>query len=275
MPTEKLFQRNWKRGVVYLFQLPRAGIIPSVSPFSLKLETWLRIVDIPYENISTEFKKTSSKGQVPFIEYNGHQYADTSNIIEFLIKEFHKENFDSFLSPLDIANRQAFHHLIEQSIVWATLANRSQPECGWMFTEKGLLSHFTGVKKFVAEKVIGPRFQKNLKSSTHTQGYGRYSIEELELIIKNDLTALDTFLGEKLFFFGDQPSTFDATAFGPLAQVFFTPLACRGVQRFAETNCKHLISWADRMKSRFWPDWNECTKSLSLDTTLWKESTRV
>lgn len=40
---------GWKQDVVYLFQFKRSTCIPSMSPFSLKLETWLRMANVPYE----------------------------------------------------------------------------------------------------------------------------------------------------------------------------------------------------------------------------------
>uniref|UniRef100_A0A1I7X219 Transposase n=1 Tax=Heterorhabditis bacteriophora TaxID=37862 RepID=A0A1I7X219_HETBA len=48
MPGTALLKRDWVKDHVYLVQFPRAGCIPSPSPFALKLETWLRMADIPY-----------------------------------------------------------------------------------------------------------------------------------------------------------------------------------------------------------------------------------
>jgi len=39
---------DWQKDVVYLIQFPRARIVPTASPFSLKLETYLRMADIYY-----------------------------------------------------------------------------------------------------------------------------------------------------------------------------------------------------------------------------------
>ncbi|VDK37804.1 unnamed protein product [Gongylonema pulchrum] len=68
---------DYKQGVVYLYQFPRAKCIPSQSPFCLKLETWLRMADIQYENVCNWFVR-SLEGTLPFVEYNGKEYPDSS-----------------------------------------------------------------------------------------------------------------------------------------------------------------------------------------------------
>lgn len=40
---------NYEKDVIYLFQFSRTPLLPSVSPYCLKVETWLRLVGLKYE----------------------------------------------------------------------------------------------------------------------------------------------------------------------------------------------------------------------------------
>ena len=67
---------DWSRDLVYLAQFPPSPNVRSISPFSLKLETWLRLAKIPYKNIYTR-KFAKSSHTIPYIELNGVQIADS------------------------------------------------------------------------------------------------------------------------------------------------------------------------------------------------------
>ena len=53
MEKDKNWKPDYKNDVVYLHVLPRsyAGSIANISPFALKVETWLRITNIPFQVI--------------------------------------------------------------------------------------------------------------------------------------------------------------------------------------------------------------------------------
>ena len=66
----------FKKDVVYLVQLPVSSQIRTISPFALKLETYLRMNKVDYEPVyALAFSK---KGQIPYIELNGEQIAGGS-----------------------------------------------------------------------------------------------------------------------------------------------------------------------------------------------------
>ncbi|KAI6182406.1 hypothetical protein M3Y97_00377000 [Aphelenchoides bicaudatus] len=257
--------REWKQDHINLIQFPRCGCIPTPSPFSLKLETWLRFTKLPYTNISNEFKVGSAKGQVPFIELNGRQLADSNFIIENL-KNIFNVNIDRQLSTRERADERAYSVLIEESLFRTLMYNRSR-NFKWLGTDKGFARHFTGVKKFIAEKLAVKHLQNKLKSAANAQGIGRHSAPEVDEIAKKDLSALSTLLGDKPYFFGSHPSTLDATAFGVLAQFIETPLENTDVKTFIEQSTPNLLEFVRRIQREYWPDWDLLCQKLLMNAT--------
>ncbi|KAL3998126.1 Glutathione S-transferase C-terminal domain family protein [Acanthocheilonema viteae] len=264
MPTPLLLKRDWQRDHVYLVQFPRAGCIPSLSMFALKLETWLRITKIPYSNISNEFTKFSFKKQIPFIELNGRQIPDSNYCIEHLSRVF-KIDLEERLNPMEKAQARAFTHLLEESIRWTVLYNRGKNN-KFMGTEKGFIRHYTGAKKSLFQYVFVEQFRKKIWKLCYWQGIGRHGIDEVESIAKKDLTALSVFLGDKQYFFGSVPTTLDAIAFGNLTQIFYTPMNSDVLRKYMEENTPNLVSFIQTMRETYWKDWEEACQTLSLNT---------
>ncbi|KAL6732965.1 hypothetical protein ANCDUO_03412 [Ancylostoma duodenale] len=269
MPGTRLLKRDWEKDHVYLVQFPRAGCIPSPSPFAMKVETWLRMADIPYTNISNEFTKFSNKGQIPFIEVNGRQVADSNFIIDHLIEEFHKKGIDERLLPIEKSYARAFHALIEDSLRWVLIYQRARDN-KWFATEQGFLPFFHGVKKFAFKNIFCERIRKKIQAMSHAQGMGRNTPEEVVILAKKDLDAMSLFLGNKKFFFGDKPVTLDCDMFAHLSQFLYTPLVTPEVKTHMEQHCQNLIKFVERMKETYWPDWEEATKNRSMDSK-WKK----
>ncbi|KAK6627248.1 hypothetical protein RUM44_009725 [Polyplax serrata] len=48
-PKPVVHKQNYEKDVVYLYQFSRTPVIPSLSPYCLKVETWLRLAGIKYE----------------------------------------------------------------------------------------------------------------------------------------------------------------------------------------------------------------------------------
>lgn len=48
-PKFSVKKQNFEKDVVYLYQFSRTPVIPSMSPYCLKVETWLRLAGLKYE----------------------------------------------------------------------------------------------------------------------------------------------------------------------------------------------------------------------------------
>ena len=109
--TPPLLEPCWTPDQVYLAQFPPSPHVRSISPFSLKLETWLRLTGISYQNIYT--RKFSKPGHtIPYIEINGEQVADSSKVIETVKKHFLVDP-DAGLTATEMAIGHAVTSMVE------------------------------------------------------------------------------------------------------------------------------------------------------------------
>jgi len=112
---------------------------------------------------------------------------------------------------------------------------------------------------------------RGAKKKAQAQGMGVHSEEEIKEFGKRDLLALNELLGDKPFFFGDEPTLLDIVAFSHLV-----PLLCMSELKFElvtfiQSECSHLEALVERIKERFWPDWDEICKTLDMNTHLPKK----
>jgi hypothetical protein len=117
--------KDWEEDMVYLFQFTRSPQIPSISPFCLKLESWLKLHGIKYQNIDHKCKFRSRKGMLPFVEINGDEIADSNMIIETLAKKFDKE-MPAQLSQDQKNVQHAMIAMVENHLHWTIVHWRSK-----------------------------------------------------------------------------------------------------------------------------------------------------
>ncbi len=236
---------------VVLHQLPPVKEIVSRSPQCLALETFIKMSGIPYQNEYEEKAQDvtkENKGKIPYIVYKKDRVEGLKNCMNFLKKEFESDT-DKHLSPTDHAVVHAFRTMIEESTNWSLVYYRWVDNYG---QSKKMFSKLPPVLNVVSPKM----FQNKCKKSIESHVIGRHNREELYNIAEQDLNALAAFLGEKAFFLGDQPSSFDAVAFGLLAN--FDYGAEGSPQRnLIQEKLTNLHDFNERMKEKYWSSWDE------------------
>ena len=60
-PKPTVHKTDYEEDTVYLYQFTRCPTIPSVSPFCLKVETWLRMTGLKYEVRTVPFEKARTR----------------------------------------------------------------------------------------------------------------------------------------------------------------------------------------------------------------------
>ena len=83
-------------------------------------------------------------------------------------------------------------------------------------------------------------------------GFNGYTPEEIEQFGKDDLKVLSELLGDKQFFFGDDPNHLDLVAFSQIALVLNVDDSENGVKcplkEFINAECTNLVGHYNRMK---------------------------
>uniref|UniRef100_A0A914X127 Failed axon connections homolog n=1 Tax=Plectus sambesii TaxID=2011161 RepID=A0A914X127_9BILA len=265
-PRPSPYKSDWKQGVVYLYQVPRFSTIPSASPYCLKLETWLRMADITYENVDVPMSVRSREGLVPFVELNGVEYPDSGLAIRDLTKFLAKEAMEAHLNDEQKSASRAFEKMIEHSTMW-TYGMIRYLEKFDEFAE--LFPPFLGPLQPLLVWMMKRSIRSGVAQRIKAVGIGCHPRDEIINIGLEDLRAVSNYLGNKHYLTGYKPTRVDATLFGFLAQVVYMPIASPH-NDLIQQECTNLKEYCDRIKGRFWPDWNECTQKRSLHTE-WKK----
>lgn len=185
----------FERDVVYLVQFPASPYIRSISPFALKLETYLRLKKVRYEPVySLHFGK---KRQIPYVELNGEHIPDSNVIIEELERRGIAAP-DALLSPLKkaashLATVAMENHTSLAGFLWRYGAHMNE------FYEKLCRENYGASWDLFFFKHLMP-FGMRLKGRFH--GLGRHLPEEIEAFACKDLEALSVILGDQPFFNG-------------------------------------------------------------------------
>lgn len=190
----------------------------NVSPFGLKLETWLRLADIPYTiEPSTDLRK-APKGKLPYIKDEGRLVADTTLIIEYL-KATRGIDPDAGLGESERAQALMLQRLFEEHFYFVLAYSRWIDEAGW----QTLRPAFFGRLPAPVGTLVAGHFRRRVRRMLKLQGLGRHRPDEIYAMGRADLEAVADFLGDRPFLLGEQLTSIDAVAYAFLANVIYLP----------------------------------------------------
>jgi glutathione S-transferase len=231
---------------IKLFQFPRMFGIPNVSPFCCKLETWLRIARVPYEVVDTPDPRKAPKGKLPFIEDAGVRIADTSIILDHLVKTRGVDP-DARLDASQRAIALLVQRTLEEHYAFVLAYTHLVRDEGLQHTRARFDSVPVIVRPLVARAV-----RAQIKKILWQQGILRHSHEEIVESALRDWRAVLTVMCDGPFFFGDEPTGVDAIVFGALATSVLTPIDSP-IRDFLRSQ-PACVAYAERMRARFFPE---------------------
>ena len=233
--------------MIILHQFARSWGLPNLSHFCVKIETYMRMAEIPYRIVESLPLK-APKGKLPFIEDDGHKIADSNLILEHL-KQRHGNTPDARLSASEKAIVTAMTRLIEDHLYWISMYTRWQyTEENWQQNKKAIFSVLPPVIRDIAAFLYRIRIRRQIL------GHGISRLEETDIfrLGRLDIDALADYLADRPYFFGDRPSSLDAIAYGFLCNIINCPIESP-LKEYAHQKT-NLVEYCRRIQQAYFAD---------------------
>ena len=198
------------------------------SPFTCKLETWLRLARVPYTVRYQRNPTRSPKGNLPYILDGGRRMGDSGLIVEHL-KRSRLIDPDAWLDAQQLALSLALQRTFEDHLYHALVYARWVDPEGWAAMKQAIAIMFPPP----VDRLLGPLARARIVARLRRAGPGRHSADEIYAMAREDLAAASIVLGEQRFFMGGQTASIDAVAFGFLSNILLVPMET-GLRRVAD-----------------------------------------
>ncbi|XP_048237311.1 failed axon connections homolog, partial [Haliotis rufescens] len=198
------------------------------------------------DSFQNDFSVTqSSKGKIPWMKYDGKAVEDSQFCVEYLNRKLNID-LNSHLTGEQRAIANAFRKMAEENLYWCMGMSRME--------NMDFIKSMSGGRFSKLFVWFGLRVYRNQR---RVHGISRHTHDDVLHIMEGDLRSLSVHLGDKKFFFCDQPCETDAALFGQLCQICWQCPGSKGEQLVNET-FPNLVEYCERMKTTFWPDWEDC-----------------
>lgn len=230
--------------MIKLYQFPPLFGVPNLSPFCVKVETYLRLAGISYHTVILHSPGKAPKGKLPYITDGEKTIADSSFIIEYL-KEHYGDKLDADLTPTQKALALAVQHLLEEHLYWEFFYERWVADEGFAVMYNKIFSKMPLPFRWFIPTIVRNKFTK----ACYAQGIGRFTSEERFHLGKKDIDAIVVLLGSHPFFLGDKPTSIDAVLWGCLTPLLNAPIPS-ALKDYAKT-IPTLVNYDHRMRELF------------------------
>lgn len=216
------------------------------APFPLKLETWLRMAEIPYDFVVANDPGKGPKGKAPWIEHGALRMGDSTLIVEHL-RQAHGVDLDAHLDAPQRALAICIQRMLEE--------HYHQCFEHQLFFGRGgeeRLSGFAATMPIPLRWLVPTVLKRAFGKQLHARGMGRHSEEVIIEQGKSDLDALSELMGDQPYVLGDRPSSIDACVFGFLGVSLYVegdnPLYRYGA------SLENLMRYCERMRAEYFPE---------------------
>lgn len=228
---------------IQLYQFPTGLGMPNLSPFCMKVETFLRLAKLPYEIRWTPNPRKGPVGKLPYIVDDGETICDSERIFAHLSRK-HGIDLDAKLTSEQKAAARAFQRMLDEHTYWGLLYSRWLDPAAWRSYRRAFFAALPAPLR----KPVSSLVQRQVRRDAWSQGLARHPPAELYARIAQDFQALADGLGDKPFLMGGEPTTVDASVYAIVGNAW---------EATAETPLKalvgrhpNLVAYCARMRER-------------------------
>jgi len=218
----------------------------TAAPFPLKLATWLRMAEIPFDFVVANDPSKGPKGKSPWIECGSLRMGDSTLIIQHMEERFGIDldaHLDARQRALALSVQRMleehFHQCFEQQLFFGRGGEER-------------LGEFAAGMPIPLRWLVPTVLKRGFRKQLYARGMGRHTEDIIIEQGKRDLDAVAEFLGDQPYFLGDRPSSIDACVFGFLGVSLYVagdnPLYRYGA------SIENLMRYCERMRTRYFPE---------------------
>lgn len=217
------------------------------SPFTLKVDTFMRMAGLPFEsNSEGNNLRTAPKDKLPYIDDEQKRIADSFFIIQHL-QQNHPVILDDWLSEDQKAQAHLMCKSLDENFYWCIVHSRWVHDETWKIVKQA----FFGNLPFPMNTLIPMIVRRGVKRNLHGHGLGRHSEKEILNLAQASLNSMSQLLGEKPYIFGNKPCSLDATIYAFLAQVILTNIDNALTHKAREY--ANLVQYCERIQQQYYP----------------------
>lgn len=231
--------------MIELYQFFPAFGLPDPSPFCVKVETFLRMVDADFTTVSLGDPGKGPKGKLPYIKDGNHAVPDSGFIIKYLLDKY-RYPIDDHLTSVQHGTGVAVTRLLEEHLYWAIVYSRWFDDDIWPQVRKS----FFGKMPWIARQCVPPLARIRVKVYLYGQGMGRHSREEILELAGDNIRAVAAILADNEYILGLRPSSYDATVYGFIATILYCELDMP--LKNVAAQYESLMRYCERMRQAYY-----------------------
>ncbi|KAJ3203820.1 hypothetical protein HDU67_009930 [Dinochytrium kinnereticum] len=222
-------------------------ISTAISPYCLKLETYLRVSGIPYVLCTTS--GFSKKGKMPYITFNGEEISDSQFCIRWL-EEKYGVSIDKQVWPAGRSAVEAYRSMLEdglgkQCVYWRWQKKNQE----WLKT--CLFGFMPSPLRTILFPIIIRRPQRYLRLMNITSLGDESNLQ----LADTRLESISTLLGNDHYLMSTpDPTSLDCTAYGFLANILLQNLPNEPRPTALLLKYPNLVRFVRRISERYFPE---------------------